>query len=136
MNKKACLMALAVLLSGCSAPPLGALQAKLNELLELVTGRGSAPQPQAGLSEALRLYEEGRYAEAEQAFKTALERRLPPADAVTAHKHLAFIHCAAERPQQCRSEFQLALQADPGTDLDPAEAGHPTWGPVFRSLTR
>jgi tetratricopeptide (TPR) repeat protein len=135
MKKKACAIALVAVLSGCSAPPLGALQAKLNALLELISSEAPAPAMQR-LTEALRLYEDGSYVEAEKAFRAALTRSLPPADAGKAHKHLAFIHCAAERALECRAEFQLALRVDPGTDLDPAEAGHPAWGPVFRSLKR
>jgi hypothetical protein len=42
----------------------------------------------------------------------------------------------ALRTQEGRMEFQRALRVDPRTDLDPAEAGHPAWGPVFRSLVR
>jgi hypothetical protein len=51
-----------------------------------------------------------------------------------AHKHLAFIHCAAQRERQCREEFRRALDADPALELDAAEAGHPVWGPIFRSV--
>jgi hypothetical protein len=34
----------------------------------------------------------------------------------------------------CREEFRKALTMDPSLELSPAEAGHPVWGPVFRSL--
>ena len=49
-----------------------------------------------------------------------------------AHKHLAFIHCASNREQQCRDEFRKALAVDPALELAPEEAGHPVWGPIFR----
>jgi len=53
---------------------------------------------------------------------------------VRAHKYLAFIHCAAGQVQQCRDEFRKVLEIDPSFDLRDDEAGHPTWGPVFRSM--
>jgi hypothetical protein len=34
----------------------------------------------------------------------------------------------------CRDEFRAALDIDPSMQLEPAEAGHPVWGPVFRSV--
>ena len=52
----------------------------------------------------------------------------------SAHKHLAFIHCAANRQKLCRDEFRKALAADPTLELEPAEAGHPVWGPIFKSV--
>ena len=33
-----------------------------------------------------------------------------------------------------REEFQKILDIAPDFELTPAEAGHPTWGPVFRSV--
>ena len=52
----------------------------------------------------------------------------------SAHKHLAFIHCASSRERQCRDEFRRALAVDPSLELDAAEAGHPVWGPIFRQV--
>jgi len=46
---------------------------------------------------------------------------------------VAFIHCSENRSRQCRDEFRKALAIDPDMELAPAEAGHPTWGPIFRS---
>jgi len=132
MKNKALALAAAVALSGCSAPPMGELQEKLKALAFGVF----ASKGQVTLDAALRQYEDGDYAAAEQGLRAALEQGLPRAEQVVAHKHLAFIHCAAKRTQACRGEFQLALQVDPRTDLDPAEAGHPAWGPVFKSLAR
>lgn len=132
MKHKALALAAAVALSSCSAPPMDELQAKLKALAFAVF----ASKGQVTLDAALRQYEDGDYAAAEKALRTALEQGLPRAEQVAAHKHLAFIHCAAKRTEACRGEFQLALQVDPRTGLDPAEAGHPSWGPVFKSLTR
>jgi hypothetical protein len=55
-------------------------------------------------------------------------------DKVAAHKYLAFMHCAQSREKQCRTEFRKALVLNPEFELTPAESGHPSWGPVFRSL--
>jgi Tfp pilus assembly protein PilF len=132
MKHKALALAAALALSGCSAPPIDALQAALKALAYAVF----ASKGQATLEAALRQYEDGDYAAAETSLRAALEHGLPRAEQVMAHKHLAFIHCAAKRTEACRGEFRLALQVDPRTDLDPAEAGHPAWGPVFQSLAR
>lgn len=86
------------------------------------------------LAVGLRLYDEGKYEEAAKTLQGAIERGLPDKDRARAHKHLAFIHCAGGRERQCRDEFRRALDADPGLQLTAAEAGHPAWGPVFRSL--
>ena len=132
MKNKALALCIALALSGCSADPIDELQTTLRELLvSLIESRG-----QAALRNALQQYEAGQYAAAEEALHQALEHGLEPGDRVVAHKTLAFISCATERMQECRAQFRLALRADPRSDLDPAEAGHPAWGPVFRSLTR
>jgi Tfp pilus assembly protein PilF len=130
MKHKALALAAAVALSGCSAPPVDDLQAKLKALAFAIF----ASQGQVTLDAALRHYEEGDYAAAEKALRTALEQGLPRAEQVAAHKHLAFIHCAENRERQCRDEFRKALAVDPALELQPAEAGHPVWGPIFQSL--
>jgi hypothetical protein len=53
---------------------------------------------------------------------------------VTANKYLAFISCVSGRDRQCRAYFRRALELNPSFELEPAEAGHPTWGPVFRNV--
>jgi Tfp pilus assembly protein PilF len=121
-----------IALAGCSAAPLGQLEANLKALAMAIF----ASKGQTALREALNRYEDGEYAAAEERLQRALEHGLEPGDQVVAHKHLAFIQCATGRMQECRAQFQLALRANPGTDLEPAEAGHPAWGPVFRSLAR
>lgn len=132
MKNKALALAAAAALSGCSAPPIDELQARLKELaFSLFASRG-----QATLSAALKQYEDGDYAGAEKSLHKALAQGLPRVEQISAHKHLAFIYCAAKRTEACRGEFQLALQVDPRADLEPAEAGHPAWGPIFRSVVR
>lgn len=82
----------------------------------------------------LRQYEDGEYAESAKTLQGALERGLAGKERAAAHKHLAFIHCASKREELCREEFRKALAVDPQLDLAPAEAGHPVWGPIFRSV--
>jgi Tfp pilus assembly protein PilF len=83
---------------------------------------------------ALQQYEAGDYAESAKSFQGAIKEGLGDKERASAHKHLAFIHCAANRERQCRDEFRRALSADPALELEPAEAGHPVWGPIFRAV--
>lgn len=90
---------------------------------------------QMTLVEGLRQYDAGDHATSAKTLASALELGLGEKDQGLAHKHLAFIHCSANRDRQCREEFRLALAADPGLQLEPAEAGHPVWGPIFLSMS-
>lgn len=82
-------------------------------------------------------FEEGNYAEAERLLRLSLATGLPTrASRARAHKYLAFTYCVTHRVPQCREEFSRALGVDPGFTLTAAEAGHPTWGPAFRSIDR
>ena len=80
---------------------------------------------------ALQQYDAGDYAESAKNFIGAIREGLGDKERSLAHKHLAFIHCAANRERQCRDEFRRALAADPNLQLSDAEAGHPVWGPIF-----
>jgi Tfp pilus assembly protein PilF len=86
------------------------------------------------LQAGLRLYEDGDYDGSAKSLQAAINQGLATKDRARAHKYLAFIHCASNREQVCREEFRKALADDPALDLAPAEAGHPVWGPVFRSV--
>ena len=79
-------------------------------------------------------YDDGKYAEAAKALRAALATRLEKDDQLAAHKYLAFIQCSTGRRNACRDEFRKALRIDPAFELEPAEAGHPVWGPIFRGL--
>jgi Tfp pilus assembly protein PilF len=111
------------LLAACSSEPVRGLR----EMFEPAKG-------QAALTAGLKQYEAGDYAESAKNLQGALDKGLGERDKVTAHKHLAFIHCVSSRERQCRDEFRKALAVDPNLNLAPAEAGHPIWGPVFRSV--
>ena len=83
----------------------------------------------------IKAYEDGEYPYAARLLQASLDAGLRgTSNRTRAHKHLAFIHCSSNRERQCRDEFRKALAADPSTQLDAAEAGHPVWGPIFRSL--
>lgn len=83
---------------------------------------------------AMQQYEAGDYAESAKSFQSALREGLGDKERASAHKHLAFINCAAQRERQCREEFRRALAVEPDLELEPAEAGHPVWGPIFRAV--
>jgi Tfp pilus assembly protein PilF len=88
---------------------------------------------QQELSTGIHNYEDGKYSEASRSLQRALDSGLNNSDQVRAHKYLAFIHCTSGREKQCRDEFRKALDINPALELEPAESGHPIWGPVFRS---
>jgi len=109
---------LAAALAGC---------AQIQSVSPLSKGRSE-------LNEGIRQYDDGQHLAAAKSLQSALDLGLSDRQRADAHKHLAFIHCSSKRERQCRDEFRKALAADPSTDLDAAEAGHPVWGPIFRSL--
>lgn len=87
------------------------------------------------LSAGIRAYEDSNYPNALKLLQSALDAGLLlDSDKVVAHKYLAFVHCAHGRTSQCRQEFRSALEIDPKLELGPSEAGHPAWGPVFKSV--
>lgn len=86
------------------------------------------------LEEGIHNYEEGNYRTAQRRLQFALEEGLGRPDRVKAHKYLAFIACVSGQQFTCREEFGIAFELDPKFDLEPAEAGHPIWGPVFKSV--
>ena len=86
------------------------------------------------LEEGVENYEEGNYRVAKRRLRFALEEGLSRPDRVKAHKYLAFIACVSSQQLTCREEFAIALELDPKFELDAAEAGHPIWGPMFKSV--
>jgi hypothetical protein len=87
------------------------------------------------LEKGVKSYEEGEYKAARKELQAALDLGLEAKrDQAKAHKYLAFITCVSGREKPCRDEFHKALDADPRFELEPAEAGHPVWGPVLRSV--
>ena len=86
------------------------------------------------LDAGIKNYEDGKYSEASPRLQAAITAGLTPSDETKAHKYLAFIHCVSKREKQCRTEFRKALDINPRFELDAAEADHPMWGPIFRSV--
>ena len=83
----------------------------------------------------IRAFEDGEHAYAAKLLQLSLDDGLyGTSNRVRAHKYLAFIHCASSRMQQCRDEFRKALDIDSSFELRDDEAGHPIWGPAFRSV--
>jgi len=116
------LAAIAVLCTGCAA---------IEDYRPAWLYGNGAP----ALSAGIKSYDEGKYTEARTSLTTALDQGLNfERDRIKAHKYLAFIYCITGKEKQCREEFKKILEIDPTFELQPAEAGHPLWGPVFRSV--
>ena len=98
-------------------------------------GSSRSGHAEQDLEQAVKIYEDGDYATAivilQHAQKNGLRSKY---DQARAYKYLAFIHCISAREKQCRDAFKKAFEIDPAFNLQPAEAGHPAWGPVFRSV--
>jgi Tfp pilus assembly protein PilF len=122
MIRRLALLAL-VALAGCETEPVR----KVQELFQ-------PTKAQQTMYAGLWLYQEGHYEQSLKSLQSAIQQGLPERDRLTAHKHVAFIHCVSNRERQCRDEFRKALAIDPGMDLAPEEAKHPMWGSVFRSV--
>jgi Tfp pilus assembly protein PilF len=86
------------------------------------------------LDSGVRQYDEGDYKVAARNIQNALDSGLTSRSQARAHKYLAFMACVSGQQAQCREEFRQALLISPQMELKPEEAGHPTWGPVFRSV--
>lgn len=119
------LMCAALLMSACAAPAMR----------DVGLDKFAPRKAEQDLSSGIRAYEDGDYRNAARRLQNALAGNLLlTSDKVAAHKYLAFMHCAQAREKQCRDAFRKALDLDPKFELTPAEAGHPVWGPVFKSL--
>jgi Tfp pilus assembly protein PilF len=120
-------LALAALVAGCAAPPPAPPPTGLAEVMERPAERA--------LLEGIRAYDDAQYAQAEKALRKALADGLQSArDRATAHKLLAFITCTSDRLADCQTQFREARAADASFALSRSEAGHPVWGPVYKSL--
>ena len=86
------------------------------------------------LDQGIRQYDDGNYKVAARTIQGALDAGLTTRSQGRAHKYLAFMHCIAGQPSQCRDEFRKALESDPRMELKPEEEGHPIWSPVYHSV--
>lgn len=113
--RKILLVTLVGWLAGCASGPMKVFESKADQ----------------ALSAGIDAYSEGKYPDAVKNLQRALDQGLSVSDQVTAHKYLAFTHCVSGKERLCREEFRKALDINPNLELEPAEAGHPIWGPVF-----
>ena len=127
MRKTLLLLVAVTLVAGCESAPIKAIQ---QEFMNLFHPNPGGPDLAAGI----RSYENGNYNESARQLQAALDAGLNRSGQIQAHKYLAFIHCVSSRMALCRDEFRMAIVIDPEFSLEPAEAGHPIWGPVFVSV--
>ena len=121
----------AALFAGCAAPPPPPppQPTGLAEVIERPAERA--------LLDGIRAYDDAQYTQAEKSLRSALAAGLQsPRDRATAHKLLAFITCTSDRLADCKQEFQAARAADASFALSRSEAGHPMWGPVYKSVAQ
>lgn len=124
----------ALLLAGCQTETMRTVRSDIDNAGAELKALFGGSKGDAALAAGLRQYEDGNYGEAAKLLQSAIDQGLPASGRVNAHKHLAFIHCASGRTTACREEFRKALAIDSNLQLSAAEAGHPSWGPVFRSV--
>jgi Tfp pilus assembly protein PilF len=117
---------LAAILAGCESATVKSIQQDFKALFQM-------PKGGQDLANGIKQYENANYSEAARLLQSSLEQGLGRDDQVKAHKYLAFIHCVSGREQRCRDEFRAVLTIDPSFELAANEAGHPIWGPAFRS---
>jgi len=138
MRAFALLLLILPLLTGCEA-----LQKSVKDFSDSMdfdkerakSQEAALPSAEARLKTGIAQYEEGNYAQAQRTLQSALLNGLTSrTDQARAYKYLAFIYCVTDRIPQCRQEVSNAITADPKFTLSAAEAGHPTWGPVYRSV--
>jgi Tfp pilus assembly protein PilF len=117
---------LAAFLAGCESATVKSIQQDFKTLFQISKGAQD-------LADGIKQYEDANYSEAARLLQLSLDQGLGRDEQVKAHKYLAFIHCISGREQRCREEFRAALKIDPSFELAANEAGHPIWGPAFRS---
>jgi len=101
--------------------------------------RPTAPQAgtaaaHAQLESARTMFASGRYGDVIRMVATSDQLAAAPTEVrVEALKLQAFSYCVSKYRRLCEDGFVRILHVDPSFDLQPAERGHPLWGPAFRS---
>ena len=83
--------------------------------------------------QGMSAYDEADYNKSINFFQGALKEPLTTAERIAAYKMTAFSYCLSNRPKLCRGAFESIFGLDANFSLTPAEAGHPSWGPSFRT---
>ena len=86
------------------------------------------------MQDGMKHYDDADYNKSIKSFQDALKETLTDANQIAAHKFVAFSYCLTNRSTLCRAEFEAIFKIDENFDLAPAEAGHPAWGPSFRTV--
>ena len=121
---------LIVLLAACAE-----LQQKPTPAAPQITEESLRTRATDQLAQGIKQYNDGEFDNAVKTLTSALEHGLlSKVDASRARKYIAFSHCVSGREAACRAEFRKAFEINPEFALTPAEDGHPTWGPVYRSV--
>lgn len=124
-----------ILLSGLALLLISGCQSINPFSCDAAQARGANTPTDKKLNYGVLSYEEGNYQASITALQGVLETGLSgKPEQVKAYKYLAFIQCVSGREMMCRDYFKKALEIDPNFNLDTAEAGHPIWGPAFRSV--
>src|SRR6185295_7623769 len=103
-------MAALALLAACESAPIKEFTTDAKSAWGQLTGSSKG---QSALNAGLKQYDDGDYQQSQKSLQSALEQGLGDNEKVTAHKHLAFIHCSQGRNGACREEFRKALAIDP-----------------------
>lgn len=93
---------------------------------------GSQTLVERTFTEGLELYEKGDYPAAIRKLQSPEMAAAWPELRSRVLKYLAFSYCVSGDSNACHKAFYDAMQIDPKFDLQPAEQGHPMWGPVFK----
>lgn len=83
--------------------------------------------------QGMSAYDDADYNKSIKFFQDALKEPLTAAERIAAYKLVAFSYCLTNRPKLCRGAFEAIFELDANFSLAPAEAGHPSWGPSFRT---
>jgi Tfp pilus assembly protein PilF len=86
------------------------------------------------INDGMTSYDAADYNKAIQSFQEALKEPLAESEQIRVRKFIAFSYCLTNRSALGRAEFEKILQLKPDFELEPAEAGHPSWGPSFRTV--
>ena len=81
----------------------------------------------------LKAYDDADYNKSIKFFQDALKEPLTTPDQIAAYKLIAFSYCLTNRMKLCRAAFESIFRLDANYSLAPAETGHPSWGPSFRT---